>query len=235
MTPKHTVGTVVRLRDGDLFLITKHNPNKPKNCYSGVNVNGNGTEYIFGEINIVEAIPGYDASRVRLPQDKHDPTYARRQAERGSMPDRPKWAVLADLKPGDKFRARMRAGVQEVTLTAVNPNAPRYPVEVNDAKGRGVRLSLGCVVVPPGMAERLAEQALVAAETLTSGDVGTIEASDLTRVEVGSQYDLLVMDTCETFTVDRIAFTPFGPMARLLGPSGHRFVLVDDLANNCQM
>ena len=220
--PTHPVGTVVQLRNGDLFLITRHNPSKPKNCYSGVNVNGNGTEYIFGEINVVKAIDSYDTSRVRLPQDKHDPSYANRMAN-SDLTNRNRWIVLGGLKPGDKFEVRLRSGVQTVTLIGINPNARRYPVEIEDAKGCRIRTTIGAVVVKPvaGTPERSSDEGIFGV---------TPEGQNLSFVTVGRQFNLLINDSFRPFTVERIAFTPFGTMARLAGETGNRYMLVADIA-----
>jgi len=213
--PNHPIGSVVGLSNGSIFLITRHNPTRPKNCYAGVNVNGEGTEYIFGDGHVIRVIPDYDTSNINLPQDKHDPTHASQMARIAPLHEQPKWAIVAGLNPGDVFRVVTRSGVGMATLVAVNSNAPRRPLIVTDFKGKTVRSGINCVVVK--------DHAVKPTMPETPG------------IRVGDAFDLLVMDSCETFTVSQVAPTTFGTMARLDHGDDRRFVLVEDLANNRQM
>jgi hypothetical protein len=215
MPELHPVGTVCRTHRDELVLITGHNPNRPKNIYRGVKVHGEGTEYIWPANAFAETVPGYDTSRVTLPSDQHSDTYAGRMALLAPEHQRAAWALIAGVSVGGTFRARTRSGVQTVTLRAVKPNAPKYPINIVDAKGKNIRCHISCVVVegttlpPPPEAVR--------------------------TVKVGDTYDLLVMDSCETVTVNRIAMTPWGSMARMTHGGDERFLLVEALTNNHQM
>ena len=213
----YPVGTVCRTVDGSLVLITGHNPNRPKNIYRGVSVTGNGTEYIWTANAFTESVPGYDVSHITLPSDKHDDTYAGMMARIASEHERPKWALLAGIPVGGKFKVRARDGLQMATLRAVNPNAPKFPIGITNANGKNIRCHISCVVVD--------------ANTPTT----TIPAEPAKTVHLGDTFDLLVMDSCETFKVEHVMVTQDGPMARLTHGRDRRYILVEDLVKNRQM
>ncbi len=107
----------VKLRNGQVFIVTGYHPNRPQNCYSGVLENGQGKEYVFGRkhcpTKIGEVSEGHPAL---LNNATRRGASANSGIDRGTAVLARQLAELVRDGQGDSSAAKVLAGALVVAL-----------------------------------------------------------------------------------------------------------------------
>lgn len=161
---KYAKGDIVLNATGytaGVYVITELHPERPKNCYDGLNVI-NRKKYRLSDESLGLKIGTATAEFLGGDQEEEDNSAAvNLKYERGKIradnevlrlfgqtaPEKARWKLLAAAKPGDRLTILLRGRRRQVTFRYVLERGEKY-VFLADDGGTPYRFPLGMLVLP---------------------------------------------------------------------------------------